>query len=179
MELLKQREQAVADVDFAPADADRSLQLFRRADAVQRQIVVLHHAVGMHQKRLALPGERKLAACFAEKRRADLLFEHLDMLKQRARRILQLFRRLLIVQRLRKRDHGQKLLGIHLRNVLFRSMVHDSLIICPYTFYPPAPQIATIKCRKVSRLSFFVSVEVREASKKRTWGSFTACPLLF
>ncbi len=60
----------------------------------------------------------------------------------------------------------------------FRSMVHDSLIICLYTFYPPAPQIATIKCRKVSRLSVFSSAEVREASKKRTWMSLTACPFL-
>ena len=44
-------------------------------------------------------------------------------------------------------------------------MVHDSLIICLYTFYPPAPQIATIKCRKVSRLSFFASAKVRKTSK--------------
>ena len=168
VELLKQREQAVADVDFAPADADRALQLLRRADAVQRQIIVLHHAVGMHQKRLALPGERELAARFAEKRRADLLLQHLDMLKKRARRILKLLRRLLIVERLGERNHGQKLFDIHGRNVLFRSMVHDSLIICLYTFYPPAPQIATIKCRKVSRVSFFASAEVRKASKKRT-----------
>ena len=122
MKLFKQRNQAVADVDFASADGDAALQLFRRTNAVQRQIIVFHHAVGMHQKRFALRGERHLAARFAEKRRADLLFEHLNMLKQRAGGVLQLFRRLLIVKRLGKRDHGQKLLGIHGCPILLHSL---------------------------------------------------------
>lgn len=50
------------------------------------------------------------------------LFEHLNMLKQRAGGVLQLFRRLLIVKRLGKRDHGQKLLGIHGCPILLHSL---------------------------------------------------------